>query len=278
MIEMVWDGHPVCDVNAPRAVGPVRAEIRLASQVFPPDGAGYFTTCFHRGTTTYGRDWLFLESPGTGWFLGAVQSMQGEHYCEGDEHFYLDGAVSPQIHGTGSEDYYLGCFWPNLNYNSPFANCVGDIQEEGGGTFEGSYAVPSCYSRFHLEAPIPFFNRIDARIQHGGFDTISSRYASLAFSYLRGRPALVQTDSIDIGSPAGEAAHGYKADSSRPYGPIAASGSAGDSTRVSLGRRRMSTSTEICPAPGTIRTTMSTSAGSTPISTSIRGSRRGKIG
>ena len=33
----------------------------------------------------------------------------------------------PQIHGTGTEDYYLACLWPNPNYNKPFAGCVGDI-------------------------------------------------------------------------------------------------------------------------------------------------------
>jgi hypothetical protein len=85
----------------------------------------YFTTLYHKGETTYGRDWPLYDSPGTGWFVGVVQSMQYEHYCEGNEHFYIDGAISPQINGTGSEDYYLGCFWPNRQYSSPFASCAG---------------------------------------------------------------------------------------------------------------------------------------------------------
>ncbi len=149
--------------------------------------------------------------------------MQNEHYCEGDEHFYIDGAVSPQINGTGSEDYYLGCFWPNLDYSSPFACCVGDAQIRGGGHLFGTYRVPSCYARFHLEAPIPFFSSIDARIQHGGLSHIRSNYRSLAYCYLRKRPALRQTDFIDVGSHVSETAHSYSATHSEPTGLLAAS-------------------------------------------------------
>lgn len=219
-----WRSADIRLVNrSSRAIGPVRAELRIAPQVVPEAAGAYLTTCYRRGVTTYGRDWLLFERPGAGWFVGVVQSMQGEHYCEGDEHIYLDGAISPQIHGTGSEDYYLGCFWPNRSFASPFAACVGDIQEEGGGTFEGSYAVPSCYFRFHLEAPIPFFGRIDAKIQHGGFNTIASSYRSLAFAYLRARPTLALSDFIDVGSPASEAAHGYRAEGSERCGPLLAS-------------------------------------------------------
>jgi len=206
--------------RAGRALGPVKAEISVGPPVEPAERTAYFTALFRKGQTTYGRDWLFCESHGAGWFVGAVQSMMGEHYCEGDEHIAIDGAISPQINGTGSEDYYLACYWPNRVFNSPFANCVGDIQEMGGGTFQGSYSVPSCYSRFHLEAPIPFLSHLDARIQHGGISAIQSSYASLAYYYLRPRPALRQTDFIDVGIAASEAAHGYESDSGRLTGPV----------------------------------------------------------
>ena len=205
-----------------RQLGPVKAEISVSPSNFPQVRSGYFTTLFRRGETTYGRDWHFFETPGTGWFVGAVQSMKGEHYCEGDEHFTMDLAVSPQINGTGSEDYFLGCFWPNREYNSPFANCVGDIQEQGGGTFQGSYSVPSCYSRFHLDAPIPFYLHMDARIQHGGMSNITSSYGSLAFCYLQPRPVLHLTDFIEVGNAMSEDAHCYKGTASQLTGPVKA--------------------------------------------------------
>jgi hypothetical protein len=214
--EIVWRNV------SPYGLGPLNAKITVAPNEIDPDRGAYFTTRYHAGETTYGRDWPLYESPGAGWFVGVVQSMQNEHYCEGDEHFYIDGAVSPQLNGTGSEDYYLGCFWPNYEYSSPFACCVGDAQLQGGGHLFGAYRIPSCYSRFHLEAPIPFFSSIDARIQHGGLSHIRSNYRSLAYCYLRRRPALRQTDFIDVGNPGSEAAHAYRSTHAEPAGPLAA--------------------------------------------------------
>ena len=204
-------------------LAPLRAEVTVGPNQLDAARGAYFTTRYHAGETTYGRDWPLYEGVGSGWLVGVVQSMQNGHYCEGDEHFYIDGAVSPQINGTGSEDYYLGCFWPNYAYDSPFAACVGDVQIAGGGHFFGAYRVPSCYCRFHLEAPIPFFRSIEARIQHGGLSHLRSNYRSLAYGYLRKRPVLHQTDFVDVGNRASEIAHGYVASQSVLPGPLLAS-------------------------------------------------------
>jgi hypothetical protein len=214
--EIIWrngSAHPL---------GPLQAELAVSENEIAPDLGAYFTTRYRQGKTSYGRDWRLLQQPGAGWFVGVVQSMQHGHYCEGDEHFYFDGAISPQFNGTGSEDYYLGCFWPNVPFNSPFACCAGDIMAEGGGHFFGAYRIPSSYGRFHLEAPIPFFRSIDARIQHGGLSRLRSDYRSLAFCYLRRRPVLRQTDFIDVGNRAAESAHDYRATHSRLTGRITA--------------------------------------------------------
>ncbi len=136
--------------------------------------------------------------------------MQHAHYCEGDERFYIDGALSPQINGTGSEDYYLACFWPNVDFDTPFGCVVGDITNKGGGDMVGAYYVPSCYSRFHLEAPIPFYASINARIQHGGLSQILSNYRSLSFCYIRRTPSLEKTDFLNVGNPASEKSHVYQ--------------------------------------------------------------------
>jgi hypothetical protein len=201
-------------------LGKVDARVAVGINATPEARGLYFTTLYHKGETTYGRDWPLYDSPGTGWFVGVVQSMQYEHYCEGNEHFYIDGAISPQINGTGSEDYYLGCFWPNRQYSSPFATCAGDIMAEGGGQQKGAYAIPSSYARFHLEAPIPFFRSIDARIQHGGMSDIRSSYRSLGFCYLRRQPAMRETDFLDVGNTTSERAHAYAAADSELTGTV----------------------------------------------------------
>jgi hypothetical protein len=213
-----WSQAEIVWINkSSHQMGSLKSRIFVDRNSLDPERGIYFTALYRAGKTTYGRDWLLFESPGTGWFVGVVQSMKNAHYCEGDEHFIIDGALSPQINGTGSEDYYLACFWPNPDFDTPFGCVVGDIQKEGGGEMAGAYHVPSCYSRFHLEAPIPFYSSIDARIQHGGLSHIFSDYRSLAFCYLRRQPALRQSDFCDVGNPASESAHHYKATRSEGF-------------------------------------------------------------
>lgn len=190
-------------------LGTVRAEFSLEKAVPPRERSGYFCTYYHAGLTEYGRDWLFFSGPGAGWFVGVVQTMVGEHYCEGDEHFSLDRACSPQINGTGSEDYYLMCFWPNRHVTLPFAGSVGDVFQQGGGFYPGSYRFPGRYYRFHLEAPIPFYSHADLRIQHGRESDIRSNYTSLAFLYLSPTPVHHQTDYLKVTNTGSEAMHGY---------------------------------------------------------------------
>ncbi|MCC6126994.1 MAG: DUF2961 domain-containing protein [Pirellulales bacterium] len=197
-----------------KAFGPINAEVRLIPQRYAEDETGYFCALYRDGRTEMARDWLFFDAAGTGRFVGAVQTMQGGHYCEGDEHFSVDGAGMPQINGTGTEDYYLACYWPNRNFNLPFAGCVGDIKQQPGA---------ACYYRFHLEAPIPFYNLLDARIEHGGASNIVSDYRSLGFCYLRKRPVLRQTDFLDVAGEASERAHGYRATRSMPTEDLEAS-------------------------------------------------------
>lgn len=181
--------------------GPISAEVRLIKNAYKEDKTGYFYANYRDGRTEMGRDWLFADAIGTGKYLGSVQTMHGMHYCEGDEHITIDGTGMPQVNGTGSEDYYLGCYWPNRNFNLPFAGCVGDISLVPG---------PACYFRFHLEAPINFYSSFDARIQHGGNSDIVSHYRSCAFYYLRKMPAMRLTDFIDVANEASEKAHSYR--------------------------------------------------------------------
>lgn len=212
-----WKSAEVEWINrSQHRLAPVQARIFVDENPLSASEGLYFTTVYRKGETTYGRDWRLFEGQGTGWYVGTVQSMQKAHYCEGDEHFYLDDAISPQINGTGSEDYYLACFWPNVDFDMPFGCVVGDITRKGGGEMVGAYYIPSCYSRYHLEAPIPFYTSLQARIQHGGLSHILSNYRSISFSYIRREPALVQTDFLDVGNPASEKSHAYQGTGAGP--------------------------------------------------------------
>jgi len=241
-----WQQAEITLVNrSTYELGPLKAEVAVASNDLKPDRSGYFTTVYREGKTTYGQDWRLFESPGTGWFVGAVQSMHNEHYCEGDEHFYMDDAISPQINGTGTEDYYLGCFWPNRKYDSPFACSVENIYQQGGGNNRGAHRIPCSYARFHLEMPIPFYRSMDARIQHGGASDIRSDYRSLAFCYLRKHTALHQTDYIDVGNETNEAVHNYHATAATLTGRVQASPEGNDFETSSSDVGRQHTGGEI---------------------------------
>ena len=159
-----WRKGRISLVNeSAKATGPLATAVYLAPARYAEYEAGYFCALYREGRTEMGRDWLFYDAGGSGWFVGVVQTMYGAHYCEGNEHFTMDGAAMPQISGTGTEDYYLACFWPNRNFNSPFSGCVGAIADLAADSKTLLFKpCPACYYRFHLEAPIPFYSSLDA--------------------------------------------------------------------------------------------------------------------
>lgn len=197
----------------------IDVEVSLSEEAYPPTESGYFTTCYRRGETAYGEDWLLGRVFGRGVYLGTVQSMQYQHYCEGDERTYVDGSAAPAFNGTGSEDYYLACYWPNVDFDLPFAGCVGNIKLEHENPSASNwnavdanvYRRPCCYYRFHLDAPIVFQSQLEARIEHGANSNIHSQYRSLSFFYVNADSGLLPTDLIDVGNELSEKGHQYEA-------------------------------------------------------------------
>ena len=187
----------------------IRSELALSKEVYPKQQTGYFCTISRRGQTTYGWDWLFGQAYGRGCFLGATQSMQYGRYWEGDERFYVDDSRSPSFNGTGSEDYHLCCYWPNIHFTLPFGGSVGNIKEEAPEERLPN-RIPCSYYRFHLEAPIPFHRSMKAYIEHGPNSDVASQYRSVAFFYVAAGEGLRLTDMLDVGNPTSESSHAYR--------------------------------------------------------------------
>lgn len=242
-----WRKGRIALINrSDKPAGQTTAEVMLAPQRYTEKETGYFHALYRDGRTDMGRDWLFCDAAGTGWFVGAVQTMQGSHYCEGNERFTLDGAGAPQISGTGTEDYYLACLWPTPVFNRPFVGCTSDIVESVLGSTSFKFKpYPACYYRFHLDAPIPFYLSLDARIQHGGRSDVVSRYRSLGYYYLRRRPRLRLTDFIDVANPANEQAHDYRASNSQLTGELESAYEGGDDETLVRDAGRSHTGGEI---------------------------------
>ena len=131
-------------------------------------------------TNPDGKDnYVWMEARGHGQYVGVTMSVlqnQDMWWGEGDDMFFIDGAKTPQIIGTGTEDYFLGA-WDfgghPFSYQLYGAPVVG--KELAGGR--------SSVYRFHLAQPIPFEKSFKATIEHGNANHRSDNYYSVAYWY-----------------------------------------------------------------------------------------------
>jgi hypothetical protein len=145
--------------------------------------AGYFTATSHAGPTKPGVDWPFLQAHGRGKFVGVSQTMDGPNrtYLEGDDIGYINGATFPQLHGTGTEDFYEGGWYWN---RGPFTDPLNGEPGHEEGVFGCSAVCDSAY-RLMIADSIPFSTSINYGIEHGTQNTVQALYSSTAFWYQR---------------------------------------------------------------------------------------------
>jgi hypothetical protein len=127
-----------------------------------------------------GQDnYVWMEAKGHGQYVGVTMSVlqnQDMWWGEGDDMFFIDGAKTPSIAGTGSEDYFLGAWdfgGEPFSYQLYGAPVLGP--ELAGGR--------SSVYRFHLASPIPFAKSFKATIEHGHANARSDNYYSVAYWY-----------------------------------------------------------------------------------------------
>src|SRR5215469_561880 len=127
-----------------------------------------------------GKDnYVWMEARGHGHYVGVTMSIlqnQDDWWGEGDDMFFVDGAATPSINGTGSEDYFLGAFGFG---NTPFSYDLFGAPLKGG---QVAGSRTSVY-RFHLDSPIPFTQSFRATIEHGHANVRSDNYFSVAYWY-----------------------------------------------------------------------------------------------
>jgi len=124
-------------------------------------------------------NYVWMEARGRGHFAGVTMSVlqnQDDWWGEGDDMFFIDGATSPSINGTGSEDYFLGAFGFG---QTPFSYDLFGAPVKGGQTAGSRSSV----YRFHLDSPIPFTKSMRATIEHGHANVRSDDYFSVAYWY-----------------------------------------------------------------------------------------------
>jgi hypothetical protein len=162
---------------------------------------GYFHALYQSAQTVVGKDYDILDAVGSGHYVGVNLTVPNDGTTlEGNEHIFVDGARTPAISGTGTEDYFNGGFYFN---NGPFT------EPTCGAPAILSTSPFSAY-RFNLGDLVPFLSSIRVAIQHGSTDDNIVPYASVAYYYLNGQALSSKTDSMDPGDATAVAAHSYQ--------------------------------------------------------------------
>jgi Protein of unknown function (DUF2961) len=90
-----------------------------------------------RANLTGQDNYVWLEAKGSGQYAGVTMSIlqnQDDWWGEGDDMFFVDGAMKPTISGTGAEDYFLGVQRPS--FLIPAIRRADCGQGKGGGQIE----------------------------------------------------------------------------------------------------------------------------------------------
>eukprot|EP00039_Didymoeca_costata_P021860 m.345599 g.345599 ORF g.345599 m.345599 type:complete len:741 (+) comp26860_c0_seq1:167-2389(+) len=189
------------------AIGIAPVESNLAKNF-----AYFHATYQDTPTPTPGRDVLMLDTKGvegqTSWsghLVGTVITFSYNgvlNTLEGDPRFHLDDSRSPQIQGTGTEEWGGGgdYFQGGQRSTLPLAG-------HPNGKKSG-HSVDTLY-RFLLSDLIPFGYRAQVAIEHGGQDQSLEHYTSLVFWYGVPNASLVLTDSITFNDTESLLHHNY---------------------------------------------------------------------
>lgn len=207
-------------VNASgRPVAPADVRVRWArapeneAGLGPRGDLGYFRATSRRGEAEPGQDWRFVDVRGRGRLVGVSQTMNGHltqqltqrGYLEGDERVYVDGARTPQLYGTGTEDFYEGAWYFAFGTfsNPQNGNTAFEVQELG--------CTVLCDSMYRLMIgdAVEFGSSLRFGIEHGHGNEWPAEYGSTAFWYGRDDPGLTRTDVLDVGNADSERAHRF---------------------------------------------------------------------
>jgi hypothetical protein len=176
------------------------APLATSTAAVAADGVtGYFSATAAQGPTAPGRDWLFLDARGMGKVVGVSSVMAGagpgRAYLEGDERVLVDGARSPAMHGTGTEDFYGGGWYFN---RGPFSAPLNGATAHHMGAPDCPFECDAAY-RLLLADAIPFEAAVRFSIEHGPRNQEAGTYASTTFWYGRPEFGLWRDDIRDIG-------------------------------------------------------------------------------
>ncbi len=167
-----------------------------------------------------GQDMTFLDVQGSGKLVGTVinfASVGGT--LEGDPHIYLDDSATPQIAGTGTEEWGLGGnYWNGGKQVSlPLGGLPSSTNNPVGSDQDGAALY-----RFLIADSIPFNRHLTVRWEHGGTNTSSNPYRATMLWYGTPRQTASLDDTLSTTVVADRLVHHYQAVDERTYQMAAA--------------------------------------------------------
>ncbi|WP_222853421.1 glycoside hydrolase family 172 protein [Fodinicola acaciae] len=191
-------------------IGSAQLSVTTAAARFD-SSAGYFHAYSDRTIEKNGQDHTFVDTTGRGRIVGVTQTMEGlippngRGYLEGDERLFVDGSVTPQMYGTGTEDFYESGWYFNRGVDTDPMN--GNPAHE----IQGLGCVYDCTGAYRLmlaEGP-QYGSSVRFGIEHGGYDGDPAVYGSTTYYYAQDNRTLKWTDAVTVGDQNSEKAHGY---------------------------------------------------------------------
>src|SRR5688572_11728861 len=123
------------------------------------------------------NNYVILETNGKGHYIGcnlSVTNFRGDWWGEGDDMIWVDGYKwPPDLHGTGSEDYF-GQAW-GMQPNA-FGHNGSSIHESISGGYQTSYV-------WHVENPVHFQKEIKVTMEVGHGNHLRNDVSTVAYWY-----------------------------------------------------------------------------------------------
>jgi hypothetical protein len=212
------------------AVATVDWKARTQPYRDPTNWAGYFhATYVDQGAPTPGVDLVLLDTTKTegggdwcGNFVGTsfiFSDRAASVTLEGDPRFLFDDSQTPQVQGTGTEEWGGGGdYWGGMTTTLPFyGHPVGapDVAHAANAEDE----IESVY-RFLLADLMPFGRNARVQFEHGGADDSTEHYRTVAYWYGLPGACLVPTDSLHVGDLDDERSHRYTSPYASPVDTV----------------------------------------------------------
>jgi hypothetical protein len=165
------------------------------------------------GPLVMGEDALILDVSGkagkiVGLVLESVGVKSDRAILEGDERIFLDGSRSPQLHGTGTEDFFNGgWYYDQGTFTRELSgNPAHHVDDRGDHTFQ---------YRFMLPDAIPFGCSALIKMEHGRVNDEAGYFTSTVFWYEAESSALDLSDRFVPSDVLDAAGHIFFAEGSK---------------------------------------------------------------